>query len=131
MDIQVGVSEEREEALRRTGQAVPTRVQLRALLDTGASCTCVDPGALQSLALSPTGRTPVHTPSTEGIAHEADTYDVGITLMHPNLSLHIGTVPIVESQLDLMGIQALLGRDVLENCLLVYNGQRGFFTLAF
>jgi predicted aspartyl protease len=131
VDIKVGVSQERENALQRAGQPIPAPVQLRAVIDTGASCTCVDPQALLSLALTATGTTPIHTPSTQGIAHDAASYDVSITLMHPELDLWLGTVPIVESQLGLMGIQALLGRDVLESCLLVYNGETGFFTLAF
>jgi hypothetical protein len=29
------------------------------------------------------------------------------------------------------GLQALLGRDVLDHCLLVYDGTRRAFTLAF
>ncbi len=30
-----------------------------------------------------------------------------------------------------LGIQALIGRDILANCVLVYNGNMNQFTLAF
>jgi predicted aspartyl protease len=131
VDIQVGVSEEREDALLKAGLPVPNPVQIRALIDTGASCTCIDPSALQSLGLTPTGSTPIHTPSTGGTAQNADQYDVSVILLHPNLQLTIPTVAIIEAELSIQGIQALIGRDVLQGCLLIYDGQAGIFTLAF
>ena len=71
------------------------------------------------------------TPSTGGQPHTANQYDVSLVLRHPNLSLTLWTVAMAESQLLMQGIQALIGRDVLTNCLLVYDGQVGSFTLAF
>lgn len=127
----VGVSQARASALRAAQQAVPNPVQIRALLDTGASCACIDPSAIQSLGIPPTGITPMHTPSTGTQAHHANLYDVSLTLMHPALSLSITNVAVAEAQLSIQGIQALIGRDVLKRCLLVYDGQSGTFTLAF
>jgi hypothetical protein len=91
----------------------------------------VDPSAIQGLGIAPTGVAPVHTPSTGANAHQASVYDVSLVLLHPALSLNISNVAIVEAQLSIQGIQALIGRDVLKNCLLVYDGQAGTFTLAF
>lgn len=131
VDIAVAVSDERREALVKAGQPVPNPVLIRALIDTGASCTCIDPSVLQHLGLTPTGSTPIHTPSTGTGTHNADQYDVNIVLRHPELSLTLGTIPVIEAHLVMQGIQALLGRDVLASCLLVYNGELGFFTLSF
>jgi hypothetical protein len=64
----------------------------------------------------------MHTPSTGIQAHHASLYDVSLTLIHPALSLSIGNVPVAEAQLSIQGIQALIGRDVLKRCLLVYDG---------
>lgn len=47
----------------------------------------------------------------------------------PHITLPI--VPVVEAHLSFQGIQALLGRDILSNCLFLYDGQSGVFTLAF
>ncbi len=71
------------------------------------------------------------TPSTGEQPHQANLYDVSLVLLHPNLSLSLNNVAVAESQLAVQGIQALIGRDVLGSCLLVYDGQSGFFTLAF
>jgi hypothetical protein len=73
----------------------------------------------------------MHTPSTGAQVHHANLYDVSLVLMHPALSLSISNVAVAEAQLSIQGIQALIGRDVLKNCLLVYDGQNGTFTLAF
>ncbi|MCI0388244.1 MAG: retropepsin-like domain-containing protein [Acidobacteria bacterium] len=131
VDILIGVSEARRAALVKANQSVPQHVPIRALIDTGASCTCIDPGALQSLGLAPTGVTPMHTPSTGNQAHNANQYDVSLVLLHPKLRLQIGTVAVVESELAIQGIQALIGRDVLANCLFIYDGETGIFTLGF
>ena len=71
------------------------------------------------------------TPSTGNQAHYANVYDVSLILVHPALQLTLGNVAVAESQLMVQGIQALIGRDVLKNCLLVYDGALGVFTLAF
>jgi predicted aspartyl protease len=131
MDVMVGVSAARREALQKGGQAVPAPVSMRALIDTGASCTCIDPSVLGQLSLTPTGATQIHTPSTGSAPHTLLTYDASLTLVHPRLQLQITTVAVVATELEAQGIQALIGRDILENCLLIYNGQEGTFTLAF
>ena len=132
IDVAVGVSRARSQALQASGHPVPNPVQVRALVDTGASCTCIDPSVLASLGLSPTGVAAIHTPSTAQKPHSANQYDVSLVLLHPKLSLTFHTVPVVEAHLSaVQGIQALIGRDLLSNCLFVYDGQSGRFTLAF
>jgi hypothetical protein len=44
----------------------------------------------------------------------------------------IGTaIPVIEANLSQQGIQALIGRDVLGNGVLWYNGHAGILSLAF
>ena len=131
VDVAVGVSRPREAALRAIGQAIPAPIQIRALLDTGASCTCMDPIILRNLGLTPTGVGAVYTPSTGLQPHQANQYDVSLTLLHPALNFSFFSIPVLESQLAIQGIQALIGRDLLRSCLFVYDGQAGIFTLAF
>jgi len=71
------------------------------------------------------------TPSTGSNAHHANLYDVSLVLMHPKLSLTVNNVPVAEAHLAIQGIQALIGRDILRRCLLIYDGQSGIFTLGF
>lgn len=130
----IGISQARRNALNSAGQPVPPPVQVQAMVDTGASCTCVDPTVLSHLGLSPTGTTPMVTPSTGGQPIQATQYDVSLMIPSaPNQTpLFHHTIPVVESQLVAMqGFHVLLGRDVLGECLLVYDGRMGLFTLAF
>jgi hypothetical protein len=48
-------------------------------------------------------------------------------------SIHIPSliIPVIESNLACHGIQALLGRDVLEYGVLIYDGLHRSMTLAF
>jgi hypothetical protein len=131
----VGVSRERQEALLSAGQPTPSPVTVQALVDTGASCTCVDPNVVQQLGIPPTGRVQVHTPSTrQATPHETNQFDVSIFIPGSTAQARPFTVPalpVIESELQHQGYSVLLGRDILSACLLVYEGQSGFFTLAF
>lgn len=131
LDVMVGVSGPRREALTKAGLAIPNEIQIRGLIDTGASSTALDQAVIAALGLVPTGTIPIHTPSTQGTAHVCNQYDVRITLVHPKLSLHIPALPVIDAGLATQGIQALIGRDVLERCLFIYNGQDNYFSLSF
>jgi len=41
------------------------------------------------------------------------------------------TIPVIASELAIQGIDALIGRDILDQCLFAYNGSAKTFTLAF
>lgn len=129
----IGVSQARQNALTAAGQNIPTPVTVQALIDTGASGTCIDPSVLSALGLSPTGSVPMLTPSTGAQPVPTDTYDVSLiifaTAQHLPLIHH--TVPVMRSELAVQGIQALIGRDILKGCLLTYDGASGLFSLAF
>jgi hypothetical protein len=128
------VSEPRAAALKAAGQAIPQMVPIRALVDTGAGCTCVDPTVLSSLRLTPTGNVPINTPSTGATPHSADQFDVALFIPGPpnSIPLNFQTIPVVAAELlATQGFHALIGRDILDNCVLIYNGGMRQFTLAF
>jgi hypothetical protein len=131
----IGVSQSRRAALQQAGQPVPNAVQVRALVDTGASITAVDPSVLHQLSLAPTGSTTVNTPSTGSQPMVADQYDVSLTVpaaaVH-QVPLYVNTLPVICAEiLASQGFHALIGRDVLAQCVLSYNGSIGWFTLAY
>lgn len=131
----VGVSQARAAALTAAGVPIPQGVQIRGLVDTGASVTCVDPSVIQSLNLSPTGTVPLNTPTTGHTPHNAYQYDVSL-LMPGALPTHtpllIPNIAIVGAVLlQAQGFHALIGRDVLSECLFSYNGQSGLFSIAY
>lgn len=97
----VGVSHARRNALIAANQAVPALIAVQALVDTGASCTCIDPTVLSQLKLSPTGIASVNTPSTGAHAASTNQYDVAIAIQTlPNLPMLVfQTMPVLESDL--------------------------------
>lgn len=136
LQVIVTPSEPRRRALEEAGEEIPDPAWVQALVDTGASCTCVDPAILKRLNLNPTGSVPVHTPSTAGKAEEFDQYDVGLAIPGSDTKhapLHLDPISVVASEkLSQQGGHAvLIGRDILSDCIVVYNGPAGFFTLAF
>jgi len=128
----VGVSSPRRDALIAAGQTAPAPIQIRGLLDTGASGTAIDPSVLTALGLTPTGTAQVLTPTTGATPHVVDQYDVAILIPAPNgAPLFKQTLPVTASSLlAAQGFHALIGRDILGQCVFVYNGS-GFFTLSY
>jgi hypothetical protein len=107
---------------------------IRALIDTGASFTSVDPSVLAALNLTPTGTIDIVTPSTGQGTHTADTYDVDFKIgAGPNdTPLSISNLRIASCDLFLkQGIHALIGRDILQRCIFIYNGAISMFSLSF
>lgn len=133
LQLFVGASVPRQQALQQAGQAVPQPQLITGLVDTGASSTAIDPNVIQALGLQATGSMPILTPSTGSTPAQADTYDVSliIPLGPSGMSFTIPALQIFESTLSVQGIKALIGRDVLSNALLVYDGRSNLFSLAF
>jgi hypothetical protein len=131
----VGVSIPRRDALITAGQTVPDIVPIQALIDTGASATCLDLSVLKALSLTPTGSASIETPSTGGKPFIADQYDISLIVPPADLNqipLIVETLPVVcVSIFDSFGYHALIGRDILAKCVFVYNGSMKFFTLAY
>lgn len=77
----------------------------------------------------------MNTPSTGAQRHTANQYDVSLIIPGPTSShpaFYIHTLAVVEAQLLMpQGFHALVGRDVLQGCLLAYNGETSLFTLAY
>lgn len=134
IDAWIAVSAARQGALTAAAQPIPNPVKIRALIDTGATSTCLDPSVLQALNLTPTGSATVETPSTGGIPVSADQYD--ISLIVPAGDKHgpliVYNLPVICMQLfPSMGYHALIGRDILAQCVFSYNGSIEMFTLAY
>lgn len=130
----VQISEGRRAALAAQKSPIPEPQVIRALVDTGASFTSIEPSVLQLLELSPTGTIDIVTPSTGQNVHTTETYDVNFVIYagpgDPPLSmpnLRVAACELFSRQ----GIHALIGRDVLKQCILVYNGDFDVFSLAF
>lgn len=131
--VAVGVSEPRANALQAAGQPIPGHQLCLGLVDTGASHTCVDPSILTALSLPPTGSTTVVTASSGSTPHPCSQYDVSLVIMMNDQQMHLAslTIPVMELQIINQGFGVLVGRDVLSQALMVYNGKQGELLLSF
>lgn len=134
VQVHVGASVPHMKALNKIGKPSPAMVAGSFLIDTGASHTVMDPGLIAPLGLTPTGSTPIHTPSTGAGSLTCDEYDV---LLHIPAAGPFGfghiieAMPVIIADLRSQGIDGLIGRDVLAKCILIMNGPAGRATLAF
>jgi hypothetical protein len=134
VSVFIGASVPRQQALLASGLPVPALVVMRLLIDTGASCVSLDQTAIAPLGLVPTGVATVHTPSTAAAApHSCNQYDVSLILPPGTAGppLVLEALPVLEGAFLHQGHDGLLGRDVLANCVLVFNAPGGGYTLAY
>ena len=91
-----------------------------ALIDTGASITCISPSVAQIVGLKPIGKRPM-TSATQSVP--VNVYLVDLVLPFGNAGLMLNSVEIMEfNPLDGSPFQLLIGRDII--C-------RGLFTMSF
>lgn len=131
VDVHIGVSKPRHDALQKAGQPIPAFVAARLLVDTGASSTCLDCVVVQKLGLIPTGQITVHTPTTGTSGQLVNQYDAALFMQAHGTHKSFLTLPVMESDFSAQNIDGLLGRDVLAQCLLVYSGPDNAFMLSF
>ena len=126
----VGGSHSHRETLLAAEQPVPPAVSIRALIDTGASHTCVDSSVLRALQLDPIETIVMQTASTGVASHTTQEYEVSLVApgaARQDVPLTLSNTSVIATELGRSGFQALIGRD----CMLLYNGSYGHFSLAF
>lgn len=120
--------------LRRLDLPVPRPVSVMAQIDTGSFVTAVMPWALRQLEIAPFTTKQLRTPSTTRESpHEAFVYDVGVTLFSGTVRWEIPSVHVIQCD-DFNpdeAVQALIGRDLLQHCVLTLYGPHNAFSLAF
>ena len=109
--------------LQEKTQCPSTR--LRALIDTGASLSCINDDVAKTLNLVARDKQMV---GNAGGGSEQFLYDVGFHLPIPNT--HILPLQVFGVNLKNQPYQALIGRDVLKFCNFIYSGASSFWTLS-
>jgi len=111
-------------ALKAQGKPIPNK-KVIALIDTGATGSCINNAVAEELKLIARDVVPVQTPAGET---KQPIYDVGFAL--PSLTQQ-NILPILVLGADLTGqpYNALIGRDILSMCTLIYNGWDNSYQL--
>jgi len=126
--VQASISllESMAKELLQQGQELPAPKTGLALIDTGASITCVDEGVAQELGLPA-----IDVVSMYSASHgrtQQNVYPVQILL--PQFGVSVQAPRAMGAALAGQGLLVLIGRDVLQRCTLFYNGPLGQVTLS-
>jgi hypothetical protein len=132
IELFVAASVPRITALEALGAAPPSPVMVRALVDTGANRTNVQKSILDRLGLEAVGEELVHTASTAGEPKQVGACAVQLFFAGVPGGRLAADLRVLEAEdLGGLGVEMLLGRDILDWFLLFFNGPEGRFTLAF
>ncbi len=104
---------------------IPAPVVGLALIDTGATVSCVDSSVPPRLTVNPVGRTTLSGATGRGASA---LYPMRLVIR--GVGLTVDYSHLVGAELSPMGYVALLGRDFLSRTLLVYHGPVGEYTLS-
>jgi hypothetical protein len=107
-------------------QRTPSPQSGSALVDTGASCCCVEDAVLRQLNLQPIRETPMSGATGN---RTLNVYHARLTF--PGTPMAPIEMDVVGVHMNQPGIICLFGRDILRYCVLIYNGPQGSYTIAF
>lgn len=126
VEVQIQLPEPLVRGLQERGDEIPDPIAGDALIDTGATTTCVDLTVAKQLHLPQTGQAVMA--SASHAQHEAPQYPIAIQIQ--GLPINFTRLDAMGADLKAHGILALLGRDALRSAVLFYNGVAGEITLS-
>lgn len=126
VQVTIGLAQSIASQLLQQGQTLPKPVSGIALIDTGASSTCIDDEAAWQLSLPVVNV--VNVASASHASTPQNVYPIQIEVV--GLPISIEAPSAIGAALSPQGLLALIGRDVLQHCTLFYNGITGEITLS-
>jgi len=126
IQITVTAAESIADQLVQQGKTIPQPVSGMALIDTGASTTCIDVDLAQQLGLPVIDV--VQMSSASHASTSQNVYPIQIEVLGPGIKINVPRA--IGATLAPQGIVALIGRDFLQHCTLFYNGVTGEITLS-
>ncbi len=124
VQVSVTIEQNAGKGLIAQGKTLPAPLSGLALIDTGASNTCIDELAARELGLPI-----IDVASMQSATHEKHPCNIyPIQIITPIVALN--SPRTMGAALASQGLLVLIGRDVLQHCTLYYNGPVGQFTLS-
>lgn len=124
LQVTVTIEENAGKALISQGKPVPTPRAGLALIDTGASNTCIDDEAAKALGLPV-----IDVGNMLSATHQKVPCNVYPVLIATPI-VNLNSPRTMGAALAAQGLLVIIGRDVLQRCNLFYNGPVGQFTLS-
>jgi hypothetical protein len=136
VEVILGPASPQNARLLQSGQLPIPAVQVPAIIDVGASISCVDPAIAQQVCTGPSSVRPI---SGFGAAApvQCNTYNMALAVPHPatvpgaSQSLVISVLAMVAGDVQHQSAKVLLGTDVLEQCRFLYDGPNRSFELIY
>jgi hypothetical protein len=131
LNLLIGVSAPRAQSLQTTSQPIPQPQPARCLIDTGATCTVLDPRIIGPLGLTPTGQCPTHTASSGNTPHLRNQYDISVSIVLSATLSHTlaTTLAALDGNFSQHGFDGLIGRDILGRYSFIYQGPQNQLIL--
>jgi hypothetical protein len=126
-EAEIAVPAALQEMLTAAGRPIPAPVKGRALIDTGATFSAVDDRIMTQLGIPPVGLVQL---GTAGGRQMANQYPAKFTLIVGGGSISFESPRATGVNISGQPYIALVGRDVLANVVMIYNGGMGFITIA-
>ena len=126
IQVTVSLADQIATELVKQGKSLPAPVQGLALIDTGAGSTCIDEAAAQKLQLPVVNV--VDMASASHASTKANVYPAKFQII--GLPISFNAPMSIGAPLAVQGLIALIGRDVLQHCTLIYNGGLGQISLC-
>lgn len=117
--------------LKKAGLNFAAPCIINALIGTDASSLAIDTTILQSLGIKPTGTVKVHTPSTQGDGEEMCQYDIHVVIGEGQSYPLTMVLPAIGVAIANQGFCALIGREILNHCVLTYDGPKQKFYIDY
>ena len=122
--ISVTIEQNMGKTLAQQGKNVPTKQGI-ALFDTGATQSAIDDQVAQELGLPVVDVGKMTSASHE--QHPCNLYPVQFSIVPGIVFQSPRTMGV---KLAVQGMIAIIGRDVLQSCVFIYNGASGQITLC-
>jgi hypothetical protein len=132
IELYVAVGTTHAAERRANGDPVLGVLPVRALLDTGAKQSHVSLNIIRALGLEPVGVVDLFTASTGDLSQKMPLYVVDLACAGDRPGPFVINWPVVgSSKMSGLNVEMLLGRDILNACLLAYDGPNRRISLAY
>jgi predicted aspartyl protease len=126
VQVTIELADQVAQELLKRKEPLPHPVSGFALIDTGSMLSCIDEEAAKSMNLPVVGI--CNMASASHAAHKAPQYPIKIKI--PGFHIACNIPSAIGAPLKIQGLVAIIGRDLLQICCLIYNGSTGQITLC-